>query len=168
MEYYQVSYKSRVVIYDHRAFIRLTTNHSIWPIDSQSAHRSHVHLSNFRSAQRINGLSLNWTTLPRVSSKRKPETGIFFGRAESPMRETAMPCSARARLPSSWEIGSWSQVWTYFKIALMTHTYDCFLYIQPKFVILLIHHIFLKMFYSHFCDFPTFTNSTNLQIINKW
>ena len=126
MEYYQVSYKSRVVIYDHRAFIRLTTNHSIWPIDSQSAHRSHVHLSNFRSAQRINGLSLNWTTLPRVSSKRKPETGIFFGRAESPMRETAMPCSARARLPSSWEIGSWSQVWTYFKIALMTHTYDCF------------------------------------------
>ena len=25
----------------------------------------------------------------------------------------------------------------------------------------------LKMFYFHFCDFPTFTNSTNLQIIYK-
>ena len=28
--------------------------------------------------------------------------------------------------------------------------------------------IFKKMFYFHLCYFPTFTNSTNLQIINKW
>ena len=28
--------------------------------------------------------------------------------------------------------------------------------------------IFKTMFYFHLCYFPTFTNSTNLQIINKW